>query len=163
MWNIDSLGADVEELVEAVGTEAVEAPPRALDRLPKVLSAIEAAGWEALQKQFHGAEFERPCVLLLEALYGDENVEHTGGSGERGADAICTYTAPLGVVHRLAVQIKMWSWDASWTRPLEQIRQAHGAYEGITAGVILSTRSASAPPSKPAGSSSRPSSTCRSG
>ena len=63
MWNIYSLGADVEELVEAVGSEAVEAPPPALDRLPKVLSAIEAAAWEALQKQFHGAEFERPCVL----------------------------------------------------------------------------------------------------
>jgi hypothetical protein len=41
--------------------------------------------------------------------------------------------------HRLAVQIKMWSWDADWTRPLEQLRQAYAAYEGITGGVILST------------------------
>ena len=139
MWNIDGLGPDVEELVEAVGTEAAEPPPPALGRLPKVLSAVEAATWEALQKQFHGAEFERPCVLLLEALYGDENVEHTGGAGERGADAICTYTDPLGLSHRLAVQIKMWSWDADWTRPLEQLRQAYGAYDGITGGVILST------------------------
>jgi Restriction endonuclease len=139
MWNIDGLSADVEELAEVVGTEAAEPPPPALDRLPKVLATIEAATWEALQKQFHGAEFERPCVLLLEALYGDENVEHTGGSGERGADAICTYADPLGVVHRLAVQIKMWSWDADWTRPLDQLRQAYGAYDGITGGVILST------------------------
>jgi hypothetical protein len=100
---------------------------------------VEVATWEALQKQFHGAEFERPCVLLLEALYGDGNVEHTGGSGERGADAIVTHDDPLGVTHRLAVQVKMWSWDADWTRPLEQIRQASGAYEGITGGVILST------------------------
>jgi hypothetical protein len=138
MWNIDSLGADVDELVEACSQGAV-APPPSVDRLPKVLSAVEAATWEALQKQFHGAEFERPCVLLLEALYGDGNVEHTGGSGERGADAIVTHDDPLGVTHRLAVQIKMWSWDADWTRPLEQIRQASGAYEGITGGVILST------------------------
>jgi hypothetical protein len=138
MWNIDALGPDVDELAEACSHGAV-APPPAVDRLPKVLSAVEVATWEALQKQFHGAEFERPCVLLLEALYGDGNVEHTGGSGERGADAIVTHDDPLGVTHRLAVQIKMWSWDADWTRPLEQIRQASGAYEGITGGVILST------------------------
>jgi hypothetical protein len=138
MWNIDALGPDVDELAEACSHGAV-APPPAVDRLPKVLSAVEVATWEALQKQFHGAEFERPCVLLLEALYGDGNVEHTGGSGERGADAIVTHDDPLGVTHRLAVQIKMWSWDADWTRSLEQIRQASGAYEGITGGVILST------------------------
>jgi hypothetical protein len=138
MWNIDALGPDVDELAEACSHGAV-APPPAVDRLPKVLSAVEVATWEALQKQFHGAEFERPCVLLLEALYGDGNVEHTGGSGERGADAIVTHDDPLGVTHRLAVQVKMWSWDADWTRPLEQIRQASGAYEGITGGVILST------------------------
>lgn len=164
MWNIDSLAPDVKELVEAVGaespkplptateplptilpaiepvgTEPAESAPPVLDRLPKVFSVVEAATWEALQKQFHGAEFERPCVLLLEILYGDENVEHTGGSGERGADAICNYTDPLGLGHRLAVQIKMWSWDADWTRPLDQLRQAYEAYDGITGGVILST------------------------
>ena len=138
MWNIDSLGPDVEELALACA-KGTETPPPSVDRLPKVLSAVEAATWEALQKQFHGAEFERPCVLLLEALYGDGNVEHTGGSGERGADAIVTHEDPLGVSHRLAVQIKMWSWDADSTRPLDQIRQAYGDYEGITGGVILST------------------------
>lgn len=138
MWNIDALGPDVDELAEAC-SQGVVAPPPSVDRLPKVLSAVELATWDALQKQFHGAEFERPCVLLLEALYGDGNVEHTGGSSERGADAIVTHEDPLGVTHRLAVQIKMWSWDADWTRPLDQIRQASGAYEGISGGVILST------------------------
>ncbi len=138
MWNIDSLAADVMELA-AIAADGGSPPTPSVDRLPKVLSAVEAATWEALQKQFHGAEFERPCVLLLEALYGDDKVEHTGGSGERGADAIVTHVDPLGVVHRLAVQIKMWTWDADWTRPLEQIRQAHGAYEGITGALILST------------------------
>lgn len=161
MWNIDSLAPDVEELIQGAGAAPARQPlpalgqaptlqvapepmrptqhSAAMDRLPRVFSAVEAATWEALQKQFHGAEFERPCVLLLELLYGDENVEHTGGSSERGADAICNYTDPLGLSHRLAVQIKMWSWDADWTRPLEQIRQAYEAYDGITGGVILST------------------------
>jgi hypothetical protein len=104
-----------------------------------VLTSAEVAAWDEIVRQFHGAEFERPCIMLLEALYGEGNVEHTGGGSEQGADAICTYTDPLGIVHRAAVQIKMWSWDAEWTRPLDQIRQAHGAYEGITADVILST------------------------
>lgn len=138
MWNIDSLGPDVEALLKVVRSGA--APVAAsLNRLPKVLTSAEAAAWEEILRQFHGAEFERPCIMLLEALYGEGNVEHTGGRSERGADAICTYTDPLGIVHRAAVQIKMWSWDADWTRPLDQIHQAHGAYEGITAGVILST------------------------
>ena len=138
MWNIDSLGPQVEALVEVLAAGAAPVPAAA-NRLPRVLSAVELAAWNEIVRLFHGAEFERPCVLLLEALYGPGNVEHTGGSSERGADAICTFTDPLGIPHRLAVQIKMWSWDAAWTRPLEQIRQAYSAYEGITGGVILST------------------------
>lgn len=138
MWNIDPLSADVLELAAEAATGSSR-PTFSVDRLPKVLSVVEAAAWEALQKEFHGAEFERPCVLLLETLYGAENVEHTGGSGERGADAIVTHVDPLGINHRLAVQIKMWTWDADWTRPLEQVRQAYGAYENITGALILST------------------------
>jgi hypothetical protein len=138
MWNIDSLGPEVEALLELVQSGAAPVP-MATNRLPSVLGSARAAAWNEIVRQFHGAEFERPCVLLLESLYGEGNVEHTGGSGERGADAICTFIDPLGISHRLAVQIKMWSWDADWTRPLDQIRQAHAAYEGITGGVILST------------------------
>ncbi len=138
MWNIDALGPEVEALLDLVQSGA-EPVPMAANRLPKVLESARQAAWAEILRQFHGAEFERPCVLLLEALYGEGNVEHTGGIGERGADAICTFSDPLGINHRLAVQIKMWSWDADWTRPLEQVRQAHKAYEGITGGVILST------------------------
>jgi hypothetical protein len=138
MWNIDGLAPEVEALLELVRSGA--APVAAsLNRLPHVLTSAEAAAWDEIVRQFHGAEFERPCIMLLEVIYGEGNVEHTGGRSERGADAICTYSDPLGIVHRAAVQIKMWSWDADWIRPLDQIRQAHGAYEGITAGVILST------------------------
>lgn len=138
MWNIDSLGPEVEALLGIVRSGAAPVPA-SLNRLPQVLTSAEVAAWDEIVRQFHGAEFERPCIMLLEVLYGEGNVEHTGGRSEQGADAICTYTDPLGIVHRAAVQIKMWSWDADWTRPLDQIRQAHGAYEGITAGVILST------------------------
>ena len=137
LWNINGLGAEVSRVVSAV--EAGERGDPLAKRLPRVLEGLERAAWESLVHHYHGAEFEKPCVMLLESLYGEENVEHTGGSGERGADAVCRHTDPLGVQHRLAVQVKMWEWDAAWTRPLDQIRQAYRAYEGITAGVIIAT------------------------
>jgi hypothetical protein len=109
------------------------------DRLEALLGELEVAGWEQFRFHFQGAEFEAPCVRLLETLYGEGSVEHTGGKNENGADAICTYRDPLGVPHRVAVQIKMWLWDTDWTRPLQQIKKACQSYEGITSGVILST------------------------
>lgn len=137
MWNINSLSVEVDQIIHAIKTDQ---PGDSLaERLPDVLAGLEDLGWKSFQHHYHGAEFEKPCILLLELLYGKENVEHTGGSGERGADAICQFIDPLGVQHRLAVQIKMWEWDADWTRPLDQVRQAYGAYEGITAAAIIST------------------------
>jgi Restriction endonuclease len=106
---------------------------------PGALGTLEEAGWKALAFHFQAAEFESPCVRLLEALYGKENVEHTGGKNENGADAICSYQDPLGISCRVAVQIKMWTGDSGWTRPLEQIERAYESYEGITAGVVLTT------------------------
>jgi hypothetical protein len=138
LWNIDDLGADVERVLREL--EKGAAPPEPVeDRLEVLLGELETAGWERLRFHFQAAEFEPPCIRLLEALYGDGSVEHTGGKNENGADAICTYKDPLGVPHRVAVQIKMWSWDAAWTRPLQQIEKAYESYEGITSGVILST------------------------
>lgn len=101
-------------------------------------AAVEAL-WCGFQKRWQSAEFEGPCVMLLEVLFGAENVERTAGSGERGADAICTFIDPLGVQHRTAVQIKMWDGEIRSTRPLDQLAVAFMAYEGITAGVIFTT------------------------
>lgn len=137
LWNIDQLGPEVEAVVAAV--QSGRPADAATERLPMVVSDLEGAAWASIQRQYQGAEFERPCVMLLEALYGEDNVEHTGGTGERGADAVCRYVDPLGVKHGVAAQIKMWEWDAAWTRPLEQIREAYSAYEGITAGAIMAT------------------------
>lgn len=138
LWSVDHLGNHVEQIVKSLKQGH---PPNGgpADRLEDVLLALERHGWEKLLFHFQGAEFEKPCVRLLEALYGEGSVEHTGGRNENGADAICSYPDPLGVPHRVAVQIKMWTWDADWTRPLQQIKKAVESYEGITAGVILST------------------------
>lgn len=137
LWNVDHLGQHVVQIVSSLGQAALTGPK--VDRLELVLQALEHEAWERLKFHFHGAEFEEPCVRLLEAIYGEGNVEHTAGRGENGADAICTYDDPLGIPHRVAVQIKMWDGDADWERPLEQIRRAVDSYEGITSGVILST------------------------
>lgn len=139
LWNIDHLGEHVEQILEHLAAPQSQSNTAEVDRLESVLIELEAAGWKQFQFHFQGAEFEEPCIRLLETLYGEENVEHTGGKNENGADAICTYRDPLGVPHRVAVQIKMWTWDTNWTRPLNQIRRAHQSYEGITSGVILST------------------------
>jgi hypothetical protein len=140
LWNIDHLGADVNAIVKALAQPKKNGLSAGkLDRLADLLTSLEDHGWDRLKHHYQGAEFEAPCIRLLEALYGEGNVEHTGGKNERGADAICSYLDPLGVPHRVAVQIKMWTWEADWTRPLEQIRKAVDSYDGITAGVILST------------------------
>ena len=139
LWNVDHLGAYVEQILEGLRKPIDTSDVVKVDRLETLLQELEVAGWERFKFHFQGAEFEAPCVRLLESLYGDGNVEHTGGKNENGADAICTYLDPLGVPHRVAVQIKMWTWDAGWTRPLQQIKKACQSYEGITSGVILST------------------------
>lgn len=138
LWNIDDLGPNVESIRRELDKEGP--PPEPVeDRLDVLLRALEDTGWAKLDFHFQGTEFEKPCVRLLQALYGKGNVDHTGGKNENGADAICTYQDPLGVPHRVAVQIKMWTGEATWTRPLEQIEKAYESYEGITSGVILST------------------------
>jgi restriction endonuclease len=139
LWNVDHLGRGVEQILEELQTPPDPGVDGKEDRLDLLLRELELSAWKRFEHHFHGAEFEAPCVRLLEALYGEGSVEHTGGKNENGADAICTYLDPLGVPHRVAVQIKMWTWDAGWTRPLQQIKQACQSYEGITSGVILST------------------------
>ncbi|MDC0750004.1 restriction endonuclease [Polyangium mundeleinium] len=139
LWNIDHLGEHVEQILKGLEEPTGRGGDDEGDRLVALLGELEVAGWERFKFHFQGAEFEAPCVRLLETLYGEGNVEHTGGKNENGADAICTYRDPLGVPHRVAVQIKMWSWDTDWTRPLQQIKKACQSYEGITSGVILST------------------------
>jgi hypothetical protein len=139
LWNIDHLGAEVAHVVEGLGKPQPPRPGVPVDKLASLLAVLEKHGWQQLQHDFHGAEFEEPCVRLLEAIFGEGAVEHTGGKNENGADAICTYADPLGVTHRIAVQIKMWEGKASWTHPLNQIRKAVESYEGITSGVVIST------------------------
>lgn len=137
LWNINHLGADVERLITALNNNAPA--DKISNRIPNFVNTVEEAAWEALKHNFKGSEFEGPCLMLLRSLYGENAIEHTAGPNERGADAICTWTDPLGISSRVAVQMKMWDWDADSTSPLHQLRQAYGAYDGITAGIVMAT------------------------
>jgi hypothetical protein len=137
MWNISRLSAEVESLISALQNN--HPGENVYNRIPHFFNQVEAAAWEALQHHFKGAEFERPCHLLLGALYGEENVEKTAGRNENGADAICNFTDPMGIASRVAVQIKMWDWNAESDHPLQQLRKAYQEYEGVTAGVLMTT------------------------
>lgn len=138
LWNIDHLGSDVERLLKAVHEGKPDTSIKLDQRLQSTLAHIEGSGWESLSRNFQGAEFESPCVELLNKIFGDKNVEHVGDVKDRGGDVICTYKDPIGFEHRVAVQITM-CWDADSTLPLDQIRHAAGSYEGITSAIIIAT------------------------
>ena len=121
------LESDPAPLVLGEGLDVVDLGARPVRNALKLRVSL------ALERRPHFGYGE--CRMIRRAPGTKDSYQ----TGERGADAICTYADPLGVVHRLAVQIKMWSWDADWTRPLDQLRQAYGAYDRITGGVILST------------------------
>ncbi len=70
-----------------------------------------------------------------------EEVEHTAGSGENGADFICSYSDGLGVPHNVAVQVKMRTDDLGndLTAALKQLKRAYLSYPEITSAVVITT------------------------
>ena len=137
LWNIDYLKPEVDHVIGEIENGATS--QSIADRIPAIYTKLEKTAWEEIQHHYHGSEIEKPCVILLQAIFGDEEVDHTGGKNERGADAICRFTDPIGTQHSIAVQIKMWDWAADNARPLEQIEEAYQSYEGITSGVVITT------------------------
>lgn len=137
LWNIHHLGSAVEDIIQALNDN--KPADRVINRIPLFTSTVEDAAWEALKHNFKGFEFELPYLMLLRSLYGENSIEYTAGPNERGADAICSSKDPLGIAFRVAVQIKMWDWDADSISPLSQLREAFTAYDGITAGVVMTT------------------------
>ena len=140
LWNIDSYKDYVEQLINTVqnakGAPKISSVETKIDTINKEISKNLL---DQLLNQFHGAEFEEPCINLLKELFGEESVEPVGGPHENGADAICSYYDPLGTYHSIAVQIKMWEGHANIKEPLKQIKKAYESYPGITSGVILTT------------------------
>lgn len=70
-----------------------------------------------------------------------EEVEHTAGPDENGADFICSYSDGLGVPHNVAVQVKMWTDELGndLTAALEQLKRAYLYYPEITSAVVITT------------------------
>lgn len=141
LWNIDRLGEDVQRLQAALKADAsVDQPESGEERLERTKNALKEHLWSHLERLFHGADFERgPCKKLLELLY--EEVEHTAGPKEHGADFICSFSDGLGVAHNVAVQVKMWTDERGddLSRPIEQIREAYRYYPEITSAALITT------------------------
>lgn len=140
LWNIDHHSADVRTLLEALEEgRPVDRAQGGEERLESAKDALKARLWEQLVRRFRGEEFEGPCGRLLDLLY--EEVEYTAGSGENGADFICSYSDGLGVPHNVAVQVKMWTDELGndLTAALEQLKRAYLYYPEITSAVVVTT------------------------
>lgn len=136
LWNIDPYKEDVDKLISAIDRkEEVSKSISGIDKLLNIHSSLSKILEKEFRDKFHGSEFEEPIKNLLKKIY--QNVERRAGSGEKGADFICSFTDGLGVSHKIAVQVKMREGKASWLRPLEQIEEAFDNYENVSAGVII--------------------------
>ena len=138
MWNVDRLAEQVRRLVEAVKRgDDVSQPEPVTEKLASIHELAATAIEEGLRDRFEGAEFEKPVKMLLDRIYGEGTVETHAGPREHGADFVFSYTDRLRIQHKAAVQVKMFRDTAASLDPLDQIRRAHGNYEGIDEGIVL--------------------------
>ena len=138
MWNVDRLAEQVRRLVEAVKRgDDVSQPETVTEKLASIHELAATSIEEGLRDRFEGAEFEKPVKMLLDRIYGEGNVETHAGPREHGADFVFSYTDRLRIQHKAAVQVKMFRDTAASLDPLDQIRRAHGNYEGIDEGIVL--------------------------
>lgn len=139
LWNIDRHEGDVRDLLEVLQERAIDRAQSGEERLETAKDALKAHLWDQLAQRFRGEEFEEPCGKLLDLLY--EEVEHTAGPSEKGADFICSSSDGLGVPHTVAVQVKMWTDEQGndLAGALEQVESAHLHYPDLTSAVIITT------------------------
>ena len=138
MWNVNHLAEQVHRLIDAIERgDDVSQPETVTEKLASIHKLAATAIEDGLRRRFQGAEFEKPVKMLLDRIYGEENVETHAGRTERGADFICSLTDGLGVQYNVAIQVKMFRGTVASLDPLDQIRCAHENYEKIGAGVVL--------------------------
>lgn len=141
LWNIDQYEEEMQRLLAALEEGApVGQSQSEEEKLESIKNALKEQLWEQLKRWFQSAEFEKPCRRLLGLLY--DEVRHTAGRQEHGADFICSFADGLGVPHNVAVQLKMWMDErgGDLSDPVKQIREAYRYYDTkITSAVILTT------------------------
>jgi predicted Mrr-cat superfamily restriction endonuclease len=143
MWNIDQYKTEFDSLLQAInnGADLSERETKN-NKLFHIHEQLRKDVEQHLKQKYYGAEFENPVELLLQQIYGKDNVKKCAGPNERGADFICTLIDGLGQRYDIAVQVKMWEKTIEDMRPLEQIAQATNDYEFIACGIILTTAEA---------------------
>jgi len=106
--------------------------------------------FESISKEIHKHHAEKTLEELIkltfEKMPNVQNVTRYGGSADKGADLIVTYSSGLDIFgidkqERCAVQIKSYVGDINWDRAIEDIKNSFVVYEkeDVTCGLIITT------------------------
>ena len=145
MWNIDSLGDEVERLLVASADADVAVADDATVRLKGVLDDTLSALMDRLRRDFQANQLEEPVHRLLVQMFDGATVEKTAGAGEHGADFIVRERDRFDHERTTVIQLKDYAEVLSGDRALDQIREAHRWWAPVSAAVVVSTAAREAP------------------
>jgi len=137
MWNIDGLAEEVQRLLLAQADLAIA--DTATERLKDILDETLDGLREGLRQGFRATQLEEPVRRLLVQVFPDARIEKHAGPAEHGADFLLIETDRFNHERATVVQLKDHEDVLNEYRALEQVADAYGHYEGVTAAVILTT------------------------
>ncbi len=138
LWNISGYKSDVDKIVDALKqNKDLSKPTPIQEKLFDIKKLSKLHLEKELKEKYNATEFETPINEILKILFGQDNVEKHAGPTEKGADFISNSKDALGVLHRNAIQVKMWFGEISALDPLEQIELAYNSHEKIDSGIVI--------------------------
>jgi len=136
MWNIDALPRKSGDCFWPKPTwRSDTATERLKDILDETLDGLR----EGLRQGFRATQLEEPVRRLLVQVFPDARIEKHAGPAEHGADFLIIEMDRFNHERATVVQLKDHEDVLHEYRALEQVEDAYGHYEGVTAAVILTT------------------------
>jgi len=143
IFSLDSHKGAVDLLLTAIvqGVD-VSTPSLHADRVRALRDDVTASTMDRLRARFSPEQLEHLVGDVLADSYESANfdieVEHRGGRGEHGADLLVSLTDPVGLIHKIAVQVKMFEKELAGVRGLDQLAEAREWY-GTVNGLLVTT------------------------
>ncbi len=138
LWNIRGYKSDIDKIVNTLKrNEDLSQPTPIQEKLFEIKKLSKLHLEKELKDKYNATEFEAPIFEVLKMLYGHDKVEKHAGPKEKGADFISNSNDALGVLHRNAIQVKMWFDEISAFDPLDQIELAYNSHEKIDSGIVI--------------------------